>query len=770
MRPFFSLITGALLLAAAIPAGAQATNPPEREALFAKVFGDAATLDPAKVAQVKGDTPGKRHWFDTDGDGRANECWFIDLAGRHREERRPLLVRAIDEDGDMREGIQPDRDSDLYVADWKADGAVDVILDFQDNDGDNDLDEMAHYFYQPANPNQAMIHHTGVRAGEPAMRAWWSRDDGDDNLLWGDVDYTYYQTPVENSTHFNGDETFVSFILYPSIDRWMPFFENPFLFYDRDADGVSEEVMRLDGVESEVETVRWSFDVDNDGTLESPRDYDASFTAWAQGSSITPTGRGRFHSDLHYLPGDMETTTLRGIATGPFVTRPAAPAAMRPVTWERVILAWDENDHNVDWELEGARERWEGVITHPDADFPPMGSPTAGPYNKRYEIVIKPQGPNQFYFNPAEGRLHLRDVDKAWLVVDWNGDKTTDSLYRFSDADGDGMLEHVAFDADADGEADDEWTLDVAAARPVEWMWQEVHRNVAPVYATDPPRLHALNVALAAALAQRGVVADPLWAALGEGMKGTAWPEDVARKMLGGNDGLLYFLRVAADRQLAALGSADEGRGWRALREARSRGDFEAMTAAVREIGGDAGAAGDYEPWLATLRAGPSTPRVAWDSTWLPPNWGWESEKIAYRFNMGHFDFFGKREDTLVYPTAVPKKPYNVDEGWGMDAIHVGTTTGCGGLLLYAGDGIYPIYADGATTPTFEYRMLEETAERVTLEIVATGVGPAEAPFTVTIRPTALAGRYDSPVEVVVTGGPEGLPVTLGIGLNRLPE
>ena len=56
------------------------------------------------------------------------------------ETRRPLLVRVIDEDGDLRMGDEPDYDSDLYLADWQADSAVNVVCDYTDLDGDNDVD------------------------------------------------------------------------------------------------------------------------------------------------------------------------------------------------------------------------------------------------------------------------------------------------------------------------------------------------------------------------------------------------------------------------------------------------------------------------------------------------------------------------------------------------------------------------------------------------------------------------------------------------------
>ena len=92
---------------------------------------------PRLVAAVK---PGKRVLVDRNDDGKNDEAWYIDTAYRHNDRVRPLLVRAIDEDGDLDSWKGPDLDSDLYVVDWKADGTVDVVLDYQDNDGDNDVD------------------------------------------------------------------------------------------------------------------------------------------------------------------------------------------------------------------------------------------------------------------------------------------------------------------------------------------------------------------------------------------------------------------------------------------------------------------------------------------------------------------------------------------------------------------------------------------------------------------------------------------------------
>ncbi|MDD4590475.1 MAG: hypothetical protein PHG06_08620, partial [Parabacteroides sp.] len=192
---------------------------------FKQIFGNAVILDQAMVQKVLSDTSGKRHYVDKDGDGKPEEVWFIDNDRRHSKEKLPILVRVIDKNGNLEMGKEPDKCGDLWIADWHADGLVDAVIDYEDLDSDGDVDSMGMFFYDPKN----------------GLRVWWSRDDGDDNLLWYDVDYIYDQSLCQYKTHFGGDESFCSFYYDPGKNRWIPFSENPFLFYDRNKDGITEE-------------------------------------------------------------------------------------------------------------------------------------------------------------------------------------------------------------------------------------------------------------------------------------------------------------------------------------------------------------------------------------------------------------------------------------------------------------------------------------------------------------------------------------------------
>lgn len=761
-RSLFSLVL-VLMLSAAYGVSAQPNAKSEKQRHFEWVFGDLVVLDPAMVQKVLNDTPGKRHYVDHDGDGKPEEVWFVDVCSRHNDNRKPLLVRVIDEDGDLRMGGEPDMDSDLYIADWNGDGIVDAVVDYEDLDGDQDVDQMAMFFHD---------------ANYKALRVWWSRDDGDDNLLWYDIDYYYYQNPCQNHTHFGGDESFVSLLIRPGDKYWTPFFENPFYFFDHDGDGVTEEVIRISGENNLVHSIRWSFDMDNDGSLEQPRDFDVSMSAHAPGWALDKLKESDFTlriADMHCAP-----LTIRDFATPPIITRNAIVPYFTPVTWGRVLMTWGENDLNKAWSATRPDlERWEGIIAHPSDDkgfeFPVIGGPDCGPYNKRYEMVLNPKGANEYYFNPADGRIHIKYSDRTYIKVDYDYDNKADMIYTWKDTNGDGWLDRIELDADGDGKTDDAWSLSVTDIVPVNWTFESLNNVHEPVVVLEPERLFHFNKALEQALAASSKKAwdDPLWPLIENGKKSPHLKENLSKRLINSDESMLYYLRLAADRKIVQLKKQVKNRNfWTRFDQVRGTGDTRELTRLVTTQFQLDQPTEDYAAWLTHLRREPETKKVAWDNTWLPPNWGWESEKAAFRCYDGHFDLFGKRADTLIFPNIKQGSNYHVDNkgGWGMDILHVGKTGGCGGLVLYVDGVAYPLRNEKEPDdPVFTPRLVEETAERVTIEFKVEKAGPKEAPYTVYIRPSALAGRYDSPVEVTVEGGDPSHDLRIGLVLNALP-
>lgn len=425
---------------AVLPVAAMAQNEQARkQQLFERVFGDVAKLDPATVARAKTLPPGEYLLLDSNNDGVVDEAWFIDTSARHTKDVLPILVRAIDEDGDLARDGAPDLDSDLYLADWKADGSVDAVIDYHDTDRDNDLDEMAVYYWLP--------HHHYF--GNHVLGAWWSRDDGDDNRLWFDVNYTYSQPLCQYRCHFSGEETFVAFALKPDGNQWLAAWENPFLFYDPDGDGCSEIALRIEGSGDQVRALRYSFDADDDAYGRRTHDYDFSITAVSD-----PDHPVRLAAD------QLLTTKLRGLPTQGWLDREKARAFAAEAAWSKALLTWDEMNANTDGNVAGdPNERWEGVIAKGNADFPQIGGPSCGPLNKRNELSLKPASPLRLYFDPADRRFHLKGASRGWLHVDFDLDGKTDAEYKYTDNDGDGVFDRREIDLDADGKADFQWKM-----------------------------------------------------------------------------------------------------------------------------------------------------------------------------------------------------------------------------------------------------------------------------------------------------------------------
>jgi len=748
---------------------AQDTEKMAKQNAFEQIFGDAVRMDPAMVEKVKNDTPGKRHYVDRDGDGKPEEVWFIDIEPRHTEAKKPILVKVVDENGNLETGKEPEKYGDLWIADWHADGLVDAVIGYRDLDGDGDLDVMEWFTYGKK----------GWRVPFDGLRALVSTDDGDDNLLDYDMDYVYYQIPCQNHSHFGGNESFVVYYLNPEQDKWIPHFENPFLFYDFDNDGISEEVIRVEGKEELVKSLRWSFNVNPIAGKQ--RDFDVSVSACAKGWTQDKDRESDF---TMYLPEEQtEHFMIRGIPTGPVLKRSTARNYLQTVTWERVLMTWNENNLNIAFnDPKDTIERWEGVINAASTDsgyvMPRIGAPDCGPFNKRYELVLKPAGPNEFYFNPADHRVHIKNSDRSWIKVDYDFDIKTDMTYLWVDTDKDGIVDRVDIDTDGDGITDDSYPIDVSDVKPVGWTFKELNGTLAPIFKTEPENKYNLVMALTTALrsTKEGMEEDAVWDMLANRMQDKNIPDDIARRLTNSDQSILYYLTLVQDRQIDRLKkSGYKNRSfWKKFNVARSKGDTQAMVKTVAKHFKTGRPEEDYHVWTARLRREEDRPRVAWNNQWLPPNWGWESEKAAFRFYLGHFDLFGKRQwiDTLIMPKIAEGKSYHIDQnGWGMDILHVGKTAGCGGVILYVNGVPYPVRNEtGKGNPTFTGRVVEQTNNQLTLEFVAEGVGPENTPCTVRLRPSIGAGDLYSSVEATVDGGAPGDKIELGIGLVRLPD
>jgi len=559
------------------------------QALFRKVFGNAAALDPAMVAQVKAAPPGRRFYIDRDGDGTNDEVWFIDTSPRHTASAQPVLVKVIDEDGDLASYKGPDQDNDLYIADYNADGTVDAIIDYADKQGDQALHEMGIYFYMKNHPF----------FGNDVLRVWWGRDDGGDHLLWYDVNYNYTQELCQYRSHFSGDETFVAFGLRENSREWTSAYENPFLFWDPDADLCSEVALRVEGRADQVKSVRWSFDADDDAYGKRTHDYDFSVTAVAE--------EGK---QLKVDPGLLTSTTLRGLPTQGWLRRDRAMEFARQAPWAKALLTWDEMNANTEESVRrDPHERWEGVIAHDSEVFPQVGGPSCSPLNKRNELAMSPLGSRsdgeparmRLYYDSTDRRLHLYGAAEGWLDVDYNFDGTVDASYQYVDDNQDGLFDQRAIDIDGDGKMEFIWPMNPKRIQYVELEW----RQLMPFYKSTLSSAIQDSRAFidAARTVLPGLASDPVAKSFVDDLAGWMPQTQLGAYMRSSPGGARFYLDLIRDRAFAALkGRYGRRAAWAAMEARYAAGDYAVAADLLLETLAGGASLADTRPFGAFTR------------------------------------------------------------------------------------------------------------------------------------------------------------------------
>ena len=411
---------------------------------WVSLFGEMILMDSVIVDSILSGSGGDKILLDTNNDGAVETLYFIDRSQRHGNEKQPLVVKVIDQDGDMADNPEGDQDSDLYIADWFGDGSIDGVIDYNDFDGDNDLDEQLLY-----------------SRGEEGIMVTWARDFGDDNKLWKVKNYVYKQYESQWDCDFNGDEMFVFTFLYDGYNKLSPRNEIAFAFYDLDGDNFSEEAVRLSGKDGVADDLRYSMDIDNDNHLNKLGHHDYDFSL----SCIGP----------NQLPGSALTVlNIQSIESGAVMDWEKMRETVKSLSWKPIHLTWDENDNNINYRNKNF-ERWEGVISHENEFVRGVGSPSGGPFNKRNEVDVDGSGAMKLYFSEVDQRIHLFGAEQGWINVDFNYDEITDFMIEMSDENKDGFIDYWRYDVDADGVPDREYkNPDASKNKILEFEYQAI--------------------------------------------------------------------------------------------------------------------------------------------------------------------------------------------------------------------------------------------------------------------------------------------------------
>lgn len=827
-------------------AQSDAVGSPKNTVVFERIFGQPRIISPERIAEVKALPPGEKLERDHNGDGKVDEVWYMDTDYRHNKEA--ILVCAFDEDGDYAETGRPDLDSDLYFWDWDADGYIDVVSDYQDDDGDNDVDQMG------------LFYNKNWKDGKDDMTVWWAVDIGDDNLLWYDVNGTYYQPLCQWRTHFSGDELFYQFRLTEESEHWVNVWEDPFAFYDPDGDQASEVVVRISAIGEDVKNLRYSIDADDDAYGKDTHNYDFSVTA-------LPPEEGLSSAAWH-----SEALDIRGVKTLPVVPWDKCMEFGQQAKWGKAMLTWDEINSNTDEKPEqDPHERWEGILNAKSkhGDFEQVGGPPSSPFNKRVEVTADPVSPLALYFDDVDQRLHLLGADYGYMDVDFNLDGELDAAYTWKDEDNDGKLDIREADVDGDGTVDFTQSLksDAKTYALTFEVLPEVYKPAIEKSLTESQAF--IDMALAILAETPANVQDVIDYYGGELAK---WhPETgIGQRIQNTPAGARFYMELVRDRLFVHLQKKLAGKKY--LKEVVDRFESGDYAGATTHLGNRAHVIpypGVVSPLVVNgqnythriplnITLGETAEaihhnqaisiplsdlmvqdsgfnpnncivvhgdyRLTWRAvphqidTWLdgdnanlsfvvdlqsdtssryfvfynadgenagdhpkltnavldnPAYVAWESDAGAFRFYTGQFDFFGKQvqllppEERLIYPLIDVN--YHAQHDWGIDALHVGKTSGLGGLTIYHNNKAYPVQSPaGEGHVEFEYKVLGSGPVRAGVEIVASNVFPDMPEKKVTIRCLIYAGREESEVNVLLPEGLEG--ATVGIGLMDLAE
>ncbi len=411
--------------------------------------------------------------FDKDGDPDAIQSVTIN--------NTPVLW--IDDDDDMQYGdIEGDTDSDCLLIDRNKDGKYgklgDLVIDWVDtnNDGKADMQVIAEYPEKEQNKVWPNGHYM------------WVLDTDHDNIF-NYIDWNIFQ--VKSWEHngiadffpdYSGKSMFLK--VHAATNRMENLklnWENPFLFYDPDNDGLSEmairlcdsptyfnnpenknnpETMKLSG---KIDWASIAVDLDNDNGTGDEFDFD--FTIGFRGKGFDYMDQVHKFS-MGSLPGtDSCFIDPRWRHLDELIYTDHANAQNRIFSkgeWDKVYFVYDEDDDC---------HRWERVEFLDPLDPFKIGNGKGGIDNNpqsdatgdRGEWDLDNSGNGKLYVSKFDGRLHLFGAEWGCWRIDqtascyqgfsrnWlNKEPTKFSTVKYSDTDNNGFIDQIEYDMDGD--------------------------------------------------------------------------------------------------------------------------------------------------------------------------------------------------------------------------------------------------------------------------------------------------------------------------------
>ena len=414
---------------------------------------------------------------DLNGDGKPEAIYSM------TGDSVPILW--IDDDRDMKwTDIEGDMDNDCLLIDRNKDGIYggdgDLVIDWvdSDNDGKADLQIVMDYL---------AVHATEVWPNGHVMILL----DTDKDNIFNYIDWNTYQIKSWNKsgraafyTDYSGQSAFTKMHVatYNMGDLRLNW-ENPFLFYDPDKDGLSEMAVRLldspsvkdkkaswNGyvnmqLEGVIDWVSISVDLDNDNAPGN--DFDFDFTLGLRGGGFDYMDQVHVFKNMRGLPeADKFFMDPRWRQMNELIYpdhKNAFDLIFNRGKWESAHFVYDEDDDC---------HRWERVEFYEALDPFKVGAGNGGldhntqadAAGDRGEWDMDCSGKGNLYISPLDGRLHLYGAEWGCWRVDQNTEyyQGWDRLWinknpkkfatvKYTDKNGNGFLDYVEYDMDGDG-------------------------------------------------------------------------------------------------------------------------------------------------------------------------------------------------------------------------------------------------------------------------------------------------------------------------------
>jgi hypothetical protein len=414
-------------------------------------------------------------YIDLDGDGDPDVLKAIT--------RDSIPVMWIDDDDDMKYGdVEGDTYGDCLLVDRNRDGKYggigDLVVDWVDTNGDHKADMEVIADYPPVEKNTIW----------PNGHYMWVLDTDHDGVF----NYIDWNTlTLQSWEHADGSNFFPDYsgrsmfmkvhAATNRIDGLGMNWENPFLFYDPDHDGLSEMAVRLvnppayytdSGKTKDGRTMRFSgkvnwmsisVDMDNDNRPGDEFDYDMSLGFRGGGFDYTD----QVHPiDMHALAGtdsfflDARWRHLHQLIYADHDH--ALPLIFGRGKWKQVYFVYDEDDDCHRWErveFYDPLDPFKSGIGHGGID----NNTQSDPAGDRGEWDLDNSGKGKLYVSRFDGRLHLYGAEWGCWRIDqsaaayqgWDRriikkEPARFGTVKYEDSDHDGFFDRILYDLDGD--------------------------------------------------------------------------------------------------------------------------------------------------------------------------------------------------------------------------------------------------------------------------------------------------------------------------------